>query len=44
MFGEFYEIGGTLTGPNGVALRVRSIWMQEKLSGTTKFITLVPEK
>jgi len=43
-FGDFYEIRGTLTGPNGVTLRVRSIWMEEKLSGVTKFITLVPER
>ena len=43
-FGEFYEIRGTLTGPNGVSLRVRSIWMKEHLSGVTKFITLIPER
>jgi hypothetical protein len=44
VFGELYEIRGTLTGPNGVTLKVRSIWMQERLSQATKFITLVPEK
>jgi hypothetical protein len=44
VFGKFYEIRGVLTGPNGVALNVRSIWMEERLSGVTKFITLVPEK
>ena len=44
VFGTFYEICGALTGPNGVTLSVRSIWMEEKLSGATKFITLVPEK
>jgi len=43
-FGEFYEIRGALTGPNGVALRVRSVWMEEKLSRATKFITLIPER
>jgi hypothetical protein len=43
-FGEFYEIRGALTGPNGLMLRVRSIWMKEHLSGATKFITLVPER
>ncbi len=43
-FGKFYEIRGTLTGPIGVTLNVRSIWMEEKLSGATKFITLVPER
>lgn len=43
-FGRFYEIRGTLTGPNGVTLRVKSIWMKEHLSGQTKFITLIPER
>jgi Domain of unknown function (DUF6883) len=43
-FGRFYEIRGRLTGPNGAKLAVRSIWMEEKLSGITKFITLIPEK
>jgi hypothetical protein len=44
MFGDFCEICGTLTGRNGVTLKVRSIWMQERLSNTTKFITLIPDK
>jgi hypothetical protein len=44
VFGDFYQIRGPVTGPSGVTLNVRSIWMQEKLSGATKFITLVPEK
>ncbi len=44
VFGKFYEISGTLTGPNGVSLSVRSIWMEEKLSGIAKFITLIPER
>jgi hypothetical protein len=43
-FGDSYEIRGILHGPNRITLRVRSIWMQEKLSGNTKFITLVPDK
>jgi hypothetical protein len=42
-FGDFYEIRAALTGPNGVTLRVRSIWMEEKLSNLMKFITLIPE-
>jgi hypothetical protein len=43
-FGELCEIRATLTGPNGVTLKVRFIWMQERLSQATKFITLIPEK
>lgn len=42
--GQYYEIRSQLTGPNGSALDVRSIWMKERLSGRTKFITLIPVK
>ena len=41
-FGFYYEVVGILRGPTGAALRVRTIWMTEHLSGTTKFITLIP--
>ncbi len=41
-FGQYYEIVGILHGPVGVDLRVKTIWMTERLSGTTKFITLIP--
>ena len=43
-FGEYSEIRGTLTDPNGIALPVRTIWLKERLSGATKFVTLVPDK
>jgi len=43
-FGQFYEIRSGLTGPNGVKLDVRTIWITEHLSGTTKFVTLIPDK
>ena len=43
-FGQYYEIRGSLTGPNGVTLAVRTIWMTEHLSGVTKFVTLLPAK
>lgn len=42
-FGQFYEIRSGLTGPNGVKLNVRTIWMTDHLSGITKFITLIPD-
>jgi uncharacterized protein DUF6883 len=42
-FGQFYEIAGTLRGPNEVELKVRTIWMREQLTGVTKFITLIPD-
>lgn len=43
-FGRYYEIRGTLIGPNGAALALRTIWMTEHLSSVTKFVTLVPDK
>lgn len=43
-YGPKYRICGLLTGPNGRALRVLSIWMKEDATGTVKFITLRPDK
>lgn len=43
-FGQYYEIRGNLTGPNGESLAVRAIWMTEHLSGSTRFVTLLPDK
>lgn len=43
-FGQYYQVRGILTGPNGTALPVRTIWMTEHLSGATKFVTLIPDK
>ena len=43
-FGQYYEICGTLIGPNGVTLAVRTIWMTEHLSRITKFVTLIPDR
>jgi len=44
LFGEMYQITGILIGPNGVLLKVRTIWMIEKNSNLTKFITMYPDK
>lgn len=43
-FGQYYEIRGSLTGPNRVTLSVCAMWMTEPLSGVTKFVTLLPDK
>ncbi len=43
-FGQYYEIRGVLQGPNGLVLRVKTIWMREHLSEVTRFITLLPDK
>ena len=43
-FGQYFEIRGNLRGPNGVSIRVRTIWMKEHLSEAVKFITLIPDR
>ena len=43
-FGQYYELCGRLTGPNGGRLAVRTIWITERLSGVTRFVTLLPDK
>jgi hypothetical protein len=43
-YGELFEIKGTLVGPNGTALKVKSVWMEEWKTDATKFITLYPDK
>jgi hypothetical protein len=43
-FGDFFEIRATLHGPNDVSLRVKTIWIREHLSGSTRFVTLLPDK
>lgn len=43
-FGQFYEVSGTLAGPNGVSLGVRTIWRTEHLSGSTKFVAPMPDR
>ncbi len=43
-YGEYFAITASLTGPNGVALRVKTVWMTESKSGITKFITLYPDR
>jgi Domain of unknown function (DUF6883) len=43
-FGDFFEIRGTLHGPNGVSLRVKTIWIREHLRGDTRLVTLLPDK
>ena len=41
-FGRKYGITGTLTGPTGRSLRVRTIWAKVARSGVTRFVTLIP--
>jgi hypothetical protein len=43
-YGPKYRIRGTLVGPNGRVLRVLTIWMKERATNQTKFVTLFPDK
>jgi hypothetical protein len=43
-YGKMYEIRARLTGPNGKTLPIRTIWMIETATDTTKFITMYPDK
>jgi hypothetical protein len=43
-YGTKFALAGVLTGPNGRALRVVTIWMTEEATGQTKFITLYPDR
>lgn len=43
-YGELFEIRAALNGPNGVSLRLRTVWMRERASGLAKFITLYPDR
>jgi hypothetical protein len=42
VFGDSFSVTGSLIGPNGRSLIVKTIWMKEKKTGFTKFITLYP--
>lgn len=43
-YGKMYEIRARLKGPSGKTLPVRTIWMVEAATVTTKFITMYPDK
>lgn len=43
-FGDLHEICGVLAGPSGTPLRVRTIWIMERLPAVTRFVTLYPDK
>jgi hypothetical protein len=43
-FGLKYQIRGSLIGPNGISLRIFTIWLIDASSQQTKFVTLFPDK
>jgi len=40
--GTYYNVHGSLTGPNGVVLPVMLVWLQ-RLDGVFSFVTLIPD-
>ena len=43
-WGEVIAARGDLQGPNGVILRVNTVWIRLAESGETRFVTLYPDK
>lgn len=43
-FGEFFAARGELHGPNGVILRVKTVWIRLAETQETRFVTLFPDK
>jgi hypothetical protein len=43
-YGTFYRVDGLLQGVNGQRLAVITIWLQSRLDGSFRFITLKPKR
>jgi hypothetical protein len=43
-YGVFLRAEGALTGPNGRALGIVTIWLQSSVDGRVRFVTLKPSK
>jgi len=43
-FGEILSVRGELYGPNGVILKVKTMWIRLAERDETRFVTLVPDK
>jgi hypothetical protein len=41
-YGTFYRFDGALVGPNGLTLRVTTIWLRWHSDGSFRFVTLKP--
>jgi hypothetical protein len=44
VYGTYYTIEGTLTGPTGMLLGVTTVWLVDRQAGGTRFITAFPTK
>lgn len=42
-FGKNVEIRGSLKGPNGKELPVKTVWLVPKLRSPARFVTLIPD-
>ena len=43
-YGVYYRVKGLLPGPNGISLKVITIWLHRSIDQQFQFITLVPNK
>ncbi len=44
VYGDMYEVKGSLVGPNGKTIQVITVWIRLNLNGETRFVTLIPDK
>jgi hypothetical protein len=43
-YGVYYRVKGLLQGPNGISLKVITVWLHRSIDQEFQFITLVPDK
>jgi hypothetical protein len=43
-YGTYYQVKGTLRGPNGVNLNVITVWLERQIDQQFQFVTLIPNK
>jgi hypothetical protein len=43
-YGVYYRVKGLLQGPNGISLKVITVWLHRSIDQKFQFITLVPDK
>jgi hypothetical protein len=43
-YGVYYRVKGLLQGPNGISLKVITVWLHRSIDQQFQFVTLVPDK
>jgi hypothetical protein len=43
-YGIYYRVKGILQGPNGISLKVITVWLHRSIDQQFQFLTLVPDK